>query len=195
MKITRPARKRTKPRRVTPAQRATWKRADERRKAEGIPKRHALPNKLDLTPLDLVQPDILEHIARRAALGYPEIALARSVGMTLPAFRAHCVAHPEFSDAIAEGRAAEEFHYVSNLRRMADDPDHPASSTANIFLLKARAQYSDRPDKARVTNQQNNFFTQLPQQQSLDDYVKSLPAAAPSLPSMPAVPAPSEDAT
>lgn len=140
------------------------------------------PNEFGATPIDLLAPDVLDHVARLASQSVPHSLIAKCLGMTLPAFRKHCEAHPEFQEALDVGGAMEELHLVNNLRAVADDADNPGSIAANIFLLKARRQYSDRPDKVRVLNQQNNFFTQLPTQQSMDDYVRSLPAATPVLP-------------
>jgi hypothetical protein len=162
--------------------------ADHRRaKAAGVPgtpaqPHHARPNAIapHITADNLTSPEVCAYVREVLARGAPDTLLRVALGVTAPAF-AKLLDSPEFKAAYEEGHARAEQLLTDRLRDIALSDDRMAAPSA-MFLLKTKHGYREKDSGARVQQTQNNFFTQLPQQQSLDDYVRSLPAATPSLP-------------
>jgi hypothetical protein len=131
-------------------------------------------------PLDLTTVDVLQRVHDLAARGVPESLIARACGCTLAAFRKAAAAHECLREALETGGAALEHQLVDNLTRIALDPEHPQCVISTFFLLKTKRGFNDRPDKAsgRAPLVQIN----LPQSQSMESYLASLPSAHPDKP-------------
>jgi hypothetical protein len=131
-----------------------YRKRDARRRARtGLPgnPHGPQPNAFGANTLDLLQPDILAKVTELASRSVPHSLIARCLGMTLPAFRKHCEANPDFQAALDAGHAEEEFWAVSRLRQVAEG-DGKHAVLATLAILNSRHGY--RGDNAkRVTPQ------------------------------------------
>jgi hypothetical protein len=157
------------------ARRACERARDRKRYQQGTNGKGLL-NTLGATPADLLSPEVLAHVETAAAASVPPSLIAKSLGMTVIAFNKFAEANAAFREALARGHATEEMWLVNRLRQLAAG-DSKQSVTAIAILLNGRHNYAGSKGP-RVQQVQNNFFA-LPQPQSLDAYLQSLPSANP----------------
>lgn len=96
-------------------------------------------------PKKLIDPEHYPRITAWAAQGLSIAQIGQKLGMSETAFSNRLKDTEEVYHAFKVGRAEEETRLVNTLATQAADPNHPKSTTAAIFLLKSRHQYSDQP--------------------------------------------------